>query len=217
MPTKVRLEIIKGTLLTKGPIVKAWKNALIRLENWLQSQFIQALVYGGMGIQGISQTPFYIWITSPDGLSQLGIPPSEPPKLLDAYLKTFRVDTRGYTISFSFGNVYNLIRATPHPANGTGRLKVGSWLRWAVDGKKVPDRGYVPRSNIPQGRLQKRIRLNNPLGGLMLPGGAFGSTGRWELPLVLRNYADEWFVMNKKTIEDLIAAQMEAALIKELT
>lgn len=210
------MQIKKGTLATKGPIVNAWKKAIIRVENWLQSDFVNALVYGGMGIQGIAQTSFYQWITSPDGLSQLGIPATEPPKLLDAYLKTFKVDTRGYTISFAFGNVYNLIRATPHPANGTGRLKIGSWLRWAVDGEKVPDRGFVPRSRIPQGRLQNRIRLNNPLGGLMLPGGSYGSSGRWELPVVLRNYADEWFVLNKKTIEELIMAQLEAALIQEL-
>ena len=183
----------------------------------MQSDFVYALVYGGLGIQGISETPFYKWITSPEGLSQLGIPPSEPPKLLDAYLKTFRVDTRGYTISFTFGNIYNLMRATPHPYSGVGKLKIGSWLRWAVDGQKVQDRGFVPRNRIPKGRLEKRIRLNSPLGGLMLPGGAYGSTGRWELPIVLRNYADEWFVLNKKIIEQLITNKMETALIAELT
>lgn len=182
----------------------------------MQSTFIHDLVYGGHGIQGIAQTSFYKWISSSDGLSQLGIPATEPPKLLDAYLKTFRVETRGYTINFAFGNVYNLIKATPHPANGTGKLRVGSWLRWAVDGEKVDDRGYVPRSRIPQGRLQNRIRLSDPLGGLMLPGGALGSTGRWELPTVFKNYADEWFVLNQKVMEDLIMAELEAALIKEL-
>lgn len=203
-------------MATKGPIVNAWKRAITRVENWLQSHFVHALVYGGMGIQGIAQTSFYKWITSPNGLSQLGIPPTEPPKLLDAYMKTFRVDTRGFTISFEFGNVYNLIRATPHPADGTGNLKIGSWLRWAVDGQKVPDRGFVPRSRVPKGRLQDRIRLNNPLGGLMLPGGAYGSTGRWELPAFLRTYADEWFLRNRKVIEQLIMEQLEAALIQEL-
>lgn len=210
------MDIKKGTLATKGPIVNAWKRAIIRVENWLQSHFVHALVYGGMGIQGIAQTSFYKWVTSPNGLSQLGIPPTEPPKLLDAYMKTFRVDMIGSTISLEFGNVYNLIRATPHPSNGTGNLKIGSWLRWAVDDQKVSDRGFVPRSKVPKGRLQDRIRLNNPLGGLMLPGGAYGSTGRWELPAFLRTYADEWFLRNRKVIEQLIMEQLEAALIQEL-
>lgn len=169
-----------------------------------------------MGIQGIAQTPFYQWVTSPDGLSQLGIPPSEPPKLLKAYRDTFRVDVRGYTVFFSFGNVYNLIRATPHPADGTGQLRIGSWMRWAIDGEKVNDRGYVPRTQVPKGRMQDRIRLNSPLGGLMLPAGSFGSRGRWELPIVLRNYADEWFVLNKKQIESLLTSQLEVFLISEL-
>jgi hypothetical protein len=186
------------------------------MENWLRTDFLQALIYGGMGIQGIAQTSFYQWVISPDGLSQLGIPPTEPPKLLRAYRDTFRVDARGYTIYFSFGNEYNLIQATPHPDSGKGQLNIGSWMRWAIDGQKVNDRGFVPRSRIPSKRLQDRIRLNSPLGGLMLPGGSFGSRGRWEIPIVLRNYADEWFVLNKARIEALIANQIEAFLIIEL-
>ena len=178
---------------------------------------LNALIHGGMGLEGIAQTPFYKFITSNEGLSELGIPETEPPKLLKAYKDTFRIDVRGNSLAFYFGNVYNLIRATPHPATGTGQLKIGSWLRWAVDGQKVNDRGFVPRSRLPKaGTLRGRIRLSDPLGGLMLPANRFGSSGRWELPIVFRNYADEWFIKNKARLEALIVKYVEFIFTSEL-
>lgn len=183
----------------------------------MSGPILEALINGGMGLEGIAQTPFYQFITSSEGLSELGVEATEPPKLLKAYRDTFRVDVRGTALSFYFGNVYNLIRATPHPASGTGQLKIGSWLRWAVDGQKVNDRGFVPRNRLPKvDKLRKRIRLGDPLGGLMLPANRFGSTGRWELPIVFRNYADEWFVKNKARLEELIVKYIEFIFASEL-
>jgi len=183
----------------------------------MSGPILNALVNGGMGLQGISQTPFYQFISSPDGLSQLGIDESQPPKLLKAYKDTFRMEVRGLTLAFYFGNVYNLIRATPHPASGTGQLRIGSWLRWAVDGQKVNDRGFVPRSRLPEkGPLRGRIRLNNPLGGLMLPAKAFGSTGHWQLPAVFTSYADEWFLRNQGRLEGIITKYITFLFTSEL-
>ncbi len=214
MPAKWRVKLLRSRSAIKGPITVALKNSIQKFHIWLATDFKFALVFGGMGIEGIAQTPFYQWISSSDGLSQLGIPPSEPPRLLEAYLKTFRVDTRGYTTRFEFGNVYNLLQATPHPANGTGKLNVGSWMAWAINGKTVNNYGYVPRSRIPKGGLRKRIRLNDPLGGLMLKSGSFGSTGSWQIPQVLQTYADQWFLKNQAVIENVMAHKMEEILIR---
>lgn len=76
------------------------------------------MTFGGLGIQGIAQTEFYNFITSETGLSQLGIPSTEPPKLLDAYAsKGFKILIKGgRTVVLQFGDVVQLKLATPHPA-----------------------------------------------------------------------------------------------------
>jgi hypothetical protein len=84
------------------------------------------MVFGGFGIQGISQTAFYRFISSADGLSQLGIPATEPPKLLKAYEKTFKVSLNNTMFVMRFGDVAALKMGTPHPAAGTGNLRIGS-------------------------------------------------------------------------------------------
>jgi hypothetical protein len=108
-------------------INRQWPVALKRLGQWLETDFVNALVYGGMGITGIAQTPFYQWVSSQDGLSELGIEASEPPKLLDAYLRTIKIKQSQKQVEIQFGDMALLKLATPHPAAGTGHLKIESW------------------------------------------------------------------------------------------
>lgn len=179
----------------------------------MQYQLVPALVDGGLGIQGISQTAFYRFITSNDGLSQLGIRPGDPPRLLEAYRKTFKIKMRGNKLELQFGDIRKLKLATPHFASGTGRLRVKSWLEWAVDGRTEPA-GYVPRAALPKG-MHRAIRLNPPLGGLMLPRGSFRSSGMWSLPPFAQVYEFLWFKQNQFAIENAIADALRKILQRQ--
>jgi hypothetical protein len=181
----------------------AVKAALLRTETWIQTSLVPALVYGGFGITGIAQTPFYVFISSDEGLSQLGIKPSDPPKLLKAYLNTFKTRRSGTTLQLQFGNIDLLKQATPHPFNKTGKLRIKSWLEWVEDGRTVSHRGYVNRSSLPR-FLQKKIRLSAPLGGLMLPKGAYRSSGFWQFPRGLQDYEIAWLNQNMQRIHAAI-------------
>lgn len=196
---------------------------LPRLEGFLRKRLVPALVDGGMGIEGISETEFYKFITSPDGLSQLGIEADQPPKLLEAYRRTFKISTRGRAINLKFGNVAKLKLSTPHPASGTGKLRIDSWLTWVVDGRTEP-RGFVRRSRIEGSnlsakrkvRLSSHIRLRSPLGGLMLKDNFLGSTGFWKFPTRFRNYDSKWLRKNAPIIQRVIAEEAFKILQIEL-
>jgi hypothetical protein len=167
---------------------------------------IPAMVHGGLGIQGIEQTDFYRFISSADGLSQLGIDASNPPKLLEAYKNSaFSIEKSNRFIALRFGDVAVLKAATPHPASGTGQLRVASWLEWIIDEKREPA-GFVPRENLPAS-AHRSIRLNNPLGGLMLSRGKFGSTGMWRFPSHLMDYEEKWFGDNITAIQTAIVKE----------
>jgi hypothetical protein len=193
---------------------KAWERSMPEIDQWMRSELVPAMVYGGHGIVGIAQTDFYKYVTSPRGLSELGIEASEPPKLLKAYATTaFKINVQKKQMNLEFGNYAKLKAATPHPADGTGHLHIDSWLEW-VDGKEV-DSGFVPRSKLGN-RAAKSIRLGEPLGGLMLPRGAYGSTGLWRFPSQLRQYEDKWFKQNIKAIQDLIIDKMISVFVMKL-
>jgi len=209
---KIRL-LAGKTAKLKGPLTDAWGKALIQLGSWLEKDFVNTLIFGGRGIVGIAQTDLYKWITSPQGLSELGIPPSEPPKLLQAYKTSFKVDVRSKSLGFYFGNIAALIKGTPHPANDTGKLRIKSWMRWVKDdsggpGQDVNDAGFVPRSKL-NATSSKFIRLSSPLGGLMLSKGRIDSTGTWSVPVSFKTYDEAWFNQNKTAIESAIGNRME--------
>ncbi len=187
---------------------RMWGRAMPDLAKWMGSVLVPAMVHGGLGIQGIEQTDFYKFIISPQGLSQLGIDASQPPKLLAAYKNTFRTEVTATSARLMFGDVAALKTNTMHPATGSGKLKVSSWLDWVVDREEVRDAGFVPRESIPK-TLQGNIRLSSPLGGLMLPKGRFGSTGLWRFPSVLAEFDKKWLSDNKDKIEKVVA---EAAI-----
>ena len=181
----------------------AWNATSVSLEVWMRTKLIQAMVHGGMGIQGIAQTPFYRFITSDEGLSQLGIEATEPPKLLKAYeTSAFKVIKKGRSLSLQFGDVAALKLATEHPAAGTGNLRIKSWMEWVFDGVTVGE-GFVPRRRLPD-KAQGAIRLGGSLGGLMLPRGAFQSKGLWKFPDALIGYEDDWFRKNISPIQKAI-------------
>lgn len=201
-----KLKLIRPKDKIEASVREAWALALGDLQKWMSKDLVRAMVFGGHGIQGIAQTDFYRFISSPDGLSQLGIEATEPPRLLQAYeRKAFKVVRNRNTLMFLFGDVAQLKMATPHPANGTGNLHLESWLEWIIDQKTV-DSGFVPRSRIPGG-AQNAIRLGQPLGGLMLPRGVFGSTGQWRFPAQHINYDVKWLEANIKKIEKAIIDQ----------
>jgi hypothetical protein len=195
-------------------VTQALPRALAQLEIWIAHDLVKSLVYGGQGLQGISQTEFYKFITSPEGLSQLGITSSEPPKLLKAYETAFKVSKKGGILSLDFGDLATLKAATPHPAAGTGHLTVQSWLELALD-KKTIGRGFVPRDRIKRSS-QGSIRLDAPLGGLMLPKGAFGSSGLWRFPEALSDFESKWVGVNADKIQDLIFDQFSEFLNEAL-
>ena len=206
------LRLIRPSDAVKVTVNKGWPVALKDLETWMQSDLVRAMVYGGLGIQGIAETPFYKFISSDDGLSQLGIERTEPPKLLRAYLSTIKIVRNSNQVNIKFGDMALLKLATPHPANGTGNLQIESWLEWVFDGKKV-NSGFVPRNNIPTA-VQKNIRIKSAPGGLMLSKGTFGSTGLWKFPTQLADFERKWLRTNVSTIEKLVQERAIISLKK---
>ena len=207
-----KLKLIRPNEAVKIAVNKGWADALKDLEAWMQSDLVRAMVYGGLGIQGIAQTPFYKFISSQDGLSQLGIENTEPPKLLRAYVNTIKIIRKNNQVNIKFGNMALLKLATPHPASGTGHLQIESWLEWVFDKKKVAS-GFVPRNRIPAA-IQKRIRVSSSPGGLMLSKGTFGSTGLWRFPAQLADFETKWLRENVSTIEKLVQERAIVSLTK---
>jgi hypothetical protein len=201
--------------IVKKTINEAWQKTLIDLSVWIKSDLVKAMVYGGLGIEGIAQTNFYKFISSDDGLSQLGIDKSQPPKLLLAYEgSAFSTTVEMNSITLQFGDIAKLKVATPHPANNTGNLQIESWLDWIIDGLHV-GRGYVPRKDIPP-NTQKSIRLNSPLGGLMLSEGILGSVGEWDFPAEYSNYDAKWLDENSEKIKKVLMNKVVELLTNNL-
>lgn len=214
MATDWEIQLLKPLETLRIFSFKAWERSMPEIEQWIRSELVPAMVYGGMGINGIAQTEFYKYVTSPRGLSELGIEASEPPKLLKAYASTaFKIKIQKRQMNFEFGNYARLKAATPHPANGTGHLHIDSWLEW-VEGKEV-HRGFVPREKLGK-KTAKSIRLGEPLGGLMLPRGAYGSIGLWRFPAQFRHYEDKWFKDNISVIQKLIIEKMISVFVVKL-
>jgi hypothetical protein len=197
-----RLKLIRPVNAVEIAVNKAWALALQDLERWMKDELIEALVTGGFGIQGIQDTAFYRFISSPDGLSQLGIEKSDPLKLLEAYRRTFKVSRNNRLIMLKFGDVARLKLSTPHPYAGIGHLHVRSWLEFIVDGVQA-ESGFVPRGRLPRG-AQNRIRVNSAPGGLMLPRGILGSKGKWRVPKIHTDYDVRWLKRNTPKIEKAI-------------
>lgn len=170
-----------------------------------------------LGISGIAQTPFFLFVISTPGLSQLGITMQDASKLLQAYQNSWQVSVRGSRLTFKFGDVAKLIAGTPHPSKDAG---VKSWLEWVINptggrAKSVSSRGFVSRSNL-KSSAAKNIRLPPPGGGLMLPRGVAGSKGSWQFPPHLQNYDRRWLSRNAVPIRDAIAEKISSLLRAEL-
>lgn len=209
-----RLNLIRPNKSVEVAVTRGWAEALQDLDKWMSTELIDAMVYGGIGIQGINDTPFYRFISSPDGLSELGIEASEPPRLLEAYKASFKISRNNHMIVITFGDAARLKMGTPHPAAGTGFLQITSWMEWILDGKTVGS-GYVPRAKLPSG-AQKSIRVQSSPGGLMLPRGALGSTGLWRFPTNIYDYDRAWLASNVGKINDAVVNQLAVFLTRRL-
>lgn len=203
-----KLDLIRPKEAVEIAVRNGFALALDDLQTFIATDLVKALVFGGFGIQGIAQTPFYRFLSSTDGLSQLGIPATEPPRLLQAYQnKAFKVSKTRTILSFKFGDVAILKLATPHPSSGKDNIQVTSWLEWVLGEQKVDNAGFVPKSSLPP-ELRKASRLNPPLGGLMLPAGEFGSTGTWSFPPKFYDYDVKWLKSNLAKIESVILKRL---------
>ncbi len=189
---------------------EVWRLALSDLAKWAKDDLVKILVYGGEGVQGISDTEFFKFISSDDGRGQLGINRDDPDKLLQAYLNTFHVAFNNNMLIIKFGETAKLKMGTPHPRAGIGHLHVNSWMEFVVDQVKA-QQGYVPKSDIPK-ESRKFISLRDATGGLMLPEGVFGSAGFWRFPTQFVNYDAKWLSANRQKIQNLIVRKMVSFL-----
>ncbi len=178
------------------------------MVKWVGATLLPALIDGGMGIQGIRQTDFFKFVSSAEGLSQLGIRPEDAEDLIDAYRQSFigKFSLSSGSLSLEFGDESVLRLGTPHFAAGTGHLTVSSWMEFVLDDVDAPSHGFVERSRIPQ-KAQDRIRLTSPFGGLMLKEGVFGSVGSWDFPAEAKRDIEGWGDRNIPHIEDALLAE----------
>lgn len=183
-----------------------------QLASWIQKTFLGYLINGGQGITGLRETPFFEWLFSDEGLSELGIHKKDAFDLINAYKDSFVVRSNATTVEFLFGDTAKLIAGTPHPYAGVGELtEISSWMEWVLDKKVVDDRGFVPRSKVPK-RFRRNIRLRSPRGGLMLPPGVSESTGKWRVPPEFTKYDIRWLAENETRIMDVIQEKMISLL-----
>lgn len=211
----IRLEVAVPEDLIEGTLERAWNKALKDLRAWIKTDLIKILVYGGRGVQGIAQTEFYRFVSSDEGLGQLGIEADQPPKLLRAYEKTLKVTLRSGTLFITFGTFKSLKDATPHPAAGTGNLNVSSWLDWVGPRPVRVQAAYVPRQELPK-RARKRIRISSAPGGLMLSASSSGNRSPWQFPKNLSDYQEQWLKDNFNEIETLVSNQLTVFYAKRL-
>jgi len=206
---KWQVSLINPSDVVEAAIRQIWAKVLGDMEKWIKKELVPALAYGSaapngnLGLIGIADTPFYAYVSSPQGLSELGINVADAVKLLRAYESSMKVSSNNNMVFLRFGNEAELKLATKHPAASNRNLGITSWLEWVLDGKTVTNAGFVPSSNLPAS-AQQQIRITSAPGGLMLPKGRFGSTGTWKFPDSFVNYDKQWFDANAATLEKLM-------------
>lgn len=171
------------------------------------------MINGGHGISPLIEEPVFKWLYSDEALSELGIESTDVDELVRAHQRAYSVNINANQLSLNFGDISVLKAATQHPFDGIGALSIGSWLEWVHDGQNVTDAGFVDRDDLPD-RLTGYIRLPDPLGGLMLPRGSFGSAGTWKVPPIYNNYISKWMTKNKPAIIDAMTAKLISLLNK---
>lgn len=206
---KWQVDLINPNSVIDTAIRQIWAKVLGDMEKWIKRELVPALAYGtaapngGLGLLGIADTPFYAYVTSPQGLSELGINVVDAVKLLRAYESSMKVSSNNTMVYLRFGNEAELKLATKHPDASNRNLGITSWLEWVLDGKSVTDAGFVPRGDLPSS-AQKQIRITSAPGGLMLPRGEFGSKGTWKFPDSFVNYDKAWLDINAPRLENLV-------------
>lgn len=209
MAGKWQIRLINPEHIIEQAVYVIWADVMVDMQKWIEKQLVPALVYGSasskgnLGLQGIADTQFYAYITSAQGLAELGINVVDAVKLLRAYENSMRVSHNNNMIILKFGDMAQLKAATPHPSKN---VTVQSWLEWIVDGVPVTNAGFVPANQLPQS-AQKNIRVSSSPGGLMLPKGRYGSTGQWKFPQQFANYDRDWLAANASTLEKVVVDQ----------
>lgn len=210
--TKWQVKLINPKDAVEAVFLRIWAKVMVDMAKWIKKSLVPALAYGSaapngnLGLIGIADTPFYAYVSSPQGLSELGINLVDAIKLLRAYESSMHVSSSNSTVFLRFGNEAELKLATKHPAASNGNLGITSWMEWVLDGKQVTNAGFVPRSNLPTS-AHSSIRVTSAPGGLMLPPGTFGSTGAWKFPDSFVNYDREWISANAAILEQVVVEQ----------
>jgi hypothetical protein len=207
---KWQVKLVNPSSAVEAAIRQVWTKVMGDMEKWIKKELVPALAYGSaapngnLGLMGIADTPFYAYITSPQGLSELGINVVDAVKLLRAYESSMKVSSNNNMVFLRFGDEAELKLATKHPDASNRNLGITSWLEWVLDGKSVTNAGFVPKESLPPS-AQKKIRITSAPGGLMLPQGRFGSKGTWKFPDSFVNYDSAWFAFNAAKLEKLMA------------
>ena len=70
MSIQWEIKLLKPVETLTAHAGKAWERSMPEIEQWMRTDLVKAMVYGGHGITGIAQTPFYKYVTSARGLSE---------------------------------------------------------------------------------------------------------------------------------------------------
>lgn len=190
--------------------------AIQDLKSWMENDFVNILINGGDGIQGLTQTDFFNYISSPAGLGEIGIARKHLSDFTNAYRASLKVRANNKGLSLAFGDMATLKLMTPHPAAGVGNLHVESWLEFFLPGQVQVASAFVPESRLP-GKAKKVIRSKDVSGGLMLPVGSYGVNQPWS-PIFNKgkDYNTRWLDDNLKDIENAIVDKLIFFLQKRM-
>lgn len=197
----------------------------------VQERLRKSVVNGGDRIRGFSSTNTWKWISSPEGLGQIGFTDaSQATAVFQAIEQSIRVKTANQSGSkillIGLLNMMVLARATPHPAtSSTPKLNIESWfVDWILDQKSVTDAGFVDlrtflKTQTDRGRkIRTYPRSFNIAGlggaGFMLPGGFSGSRGTWRVPAgVGGEDIRQWLAGNIPGIRFIIEDELSKAFL----
>lgn len=186
----------------------------------IQDRIGNGLATGQDGFVGILETPIGFWITSPEGLGELGFPSLLP---IDDLMNGIKASTEvraSQTLGFELHlNLFNLVvvgNFTPHPASkNTPSLRIKSWfVDWFINKQGVHDAGFVNIKKLENPKtLPRSYSAAGDQAGFMLKFPHLGSTGSWNVPRGLDIKAlNKWLNQNKRAIVKILVEEVKKRL-----